>query len=334
VRRRRSARGPRHDWRTLHERRPPLAGQAWFRGGRRRSRRDVDPGRRWRRLLAGAFAIAEIALLGFLLAGPIFQVRDLQVRGTRRLATDQVLTLAELGKGGSIFSVDPGAVERRLGTSPWIRTATVTAGFPDHVTIQVEEWLPVAVYHPGSGQPWYLSDQAVALGPVKQGADDAGLLDVRGPAGKQPGPGQQVLDVKLLVVLVNIQRALPEILGQEVRSFQVDSCGNLTMTAGRGWRAHFGRVLTPEEFASLKDKVAALRAASAKVNYDNPDLDYVNVMNPTQVAVMTKSAERSLSATPRPRATPTPRAAAHPAAGPVVITPAPGAPIATVPSCR
>jgi hypothetical protein len=116
-----------------------------------------------------------------------------------------------------------------------------------------------------------------------------------------------------------------------VRWFQVDTCGNLTMVAGRGWKAQFGRVLTPEEFASLKDKVAALKAASAKVSYDDPDLDYVNVMNPTQVAVMTRSAERSASAA-KPRPTPTP--ASRPAVrGPVVISPAPGAPIASVPSC-
>src|SRR5207237_6174214 len=146
--------------------------------------------------------------------------------------------------------------------------------------------------------------------------------DVKGLGAKAPSPGQQVLDVKLLVALVNIQKALPDILGQDVRSFQVDSCGNLTMVAGRGWRALFGRVLTPEEFASLKDKVAALKAVSAKVNYNDPDLDYVNVMNPTQVAVMTKSAERAHSTPARP--TPTPRPSALPA-GPdtVVITPAP-----------
>ena len=334
IRRRRSARGPRADWRSLHERRPPLAGQSWFRGGRRRARREVDAGRRWRRLLAAALAAAEMALLGLLLFGPLFQVRDVQVRGTQRLSADQVLAVASLGKGGSIFAVDPGAVERRLGSSPWIRTASVTAGLPGTVTIQVEEWRPVAVYQPGGGQPWYLSDQAIALGPVRQGADKRGLLDVRGPGGRAPSPGQQLLDAKLLVALVNIQRALPEILGQEVRSFQVDSCGNLTMTAGRGWRAQFGRVLTPEEFATLKEKVAALKAASSKVNYDNPDLDYVNVMNPTQVAVMTKSAERSLSASPRPRATPTPGQPSSPATGPVVIAPTPGAPVTTVPTCQ
>src|SRR5207249_10693154 len=107
-------------------------------------------------------------------------------------------------------------------------------------------WSPVAVYQPSRGGSWYLSDQAVALGPVRAGAANQGLLEVRDLGARAPSAGQQVLDVKLLVALVNIQRALPDIIGQDVRSFQVDSCGNLTMVAGRGWKAQFGRVLTPE----------------------------------------------------------------------------------------
>jgi hypothetical protein len=302
----------------------------------------VDGGRRWRRVLAAGVGLLEIALICALLLGPLFKVREVGVRGTHSLSSDQVLALADVGSSGSIFAVDPGAVERRLGASPWIRTASVSAGLPDRVTIQVEEWRPAAVYQPGGGRPWYLSDQAIALGPVEQGADTGGLVAVKGPSGKPPTPGRQVLDVKLLVALANIQRALPDILGQQVSSFQLDSCGNLTMIAGRGWKAQFGRVLTPEEFASLKNKVAALKAVSARVNYDNPDLDYVNVMNPGQVAVMTKSAERSLSAAARASPTPAPASTPSPGpspsstapAGPVVITPTPGGPIATVPVCQ
>ena len=45
-------------------------------------------------------------------------------------------------------------------------------------------------------------------------------------------------------------------------------------------------MLTPEEFAALRDKVAALKAVAAGgVDFDSPRLVYVNVMNPTAVAV-------------------------------------------------
>ena len=77
-----------------------------------------------------------------------------------------------------------------------------------------------------------------------------------------------------------------------------------------GWKAYFGRVLTPEELASLKDKLAALKSISVKVDYNSPDLEYVNVMNPFAPAVKLKSAKAPPAPAPSPaaRATPSPPA--------------------------
>jgi hypothetical protein len=96
--------------------------------------------------------------------------------------------------------------------------------------------------------------------------------------------GDKPLDSELLVALVNIQRILPSLIGQQAGSFVLDSCGDLTMISVRGWKVYFGRVLTPEEFASLRYKMAALKAINGKVNYNSADLDYVNVMNPSEPA--------------------------------------------------
>lgn len=313
----RTQRDPRPDWRSLHERRP-AAGSA-NRGGRARpARSHVDRGRRWRRALALVLALAELALLGFLVLGPYFRIQQVDVQGTRHLGRGQVAARANAGSG-SIFAVDPTAIAGRVdGSSPWIRTARVGTRLPHQVTVRVEEWQPVATYQPGGGRPWYLSDQAVALGPAASGSpSQSRLVQLQGPATTSIRRGRHVLDARLLVALVNIQRALPDIIGQDVQFFQLDSCGNLTMVAGGGWKAQFGRVLTPEELASLQQKVAALKAVSARVDFNNPDLDYVNVMNPAQVAVMDKSAEKSRAPSPRPVAGASPSA---------VIGPSPSAP--------
>jgi hypothetical protein len=85
------------------------------------------------------------------------------------------------------------------------------------------------------------------------------------------------------------------------------------MIAKRGWRVYFGRVLTPEQFASLRDKLAALKSISGKglVDYGSSDLLYVNVMNPSEPAVGYKSRQPvapspSPGATPRPSPSPSP----------------------------
>ena len=148
---------------------------------------------------------------------------------------------------------------------------------------------------------YLLSSQAVVLGPT---TTSAGLVEIQGPAGKDPRVGDRALDPQLLTALVNMQRAMPTLIGQDVATFIFDSCGDLTLVAKRGWKVYFGRVLTPEEFAVLRDKLTALKAiaGNGNVDYSSTDLAYVNVMNPSEPAVGYKSREPA----PSPGATPSP----------------------------
>jgi cell division protein FtsQ len=275
--------------------------------GRRRRRLLPDEAPRERlRWRAGAvlLAIAETGLLLWLLLGPAFVIRHVDVEGAHRLTPAQLRAAAGLNPGGSVFALDADTIARKLGGTAWVKDATVEPRPPDGVTIRVEEWQPVAVFKAGAqSQPWYLSGEAVALG---RATAPAGLLDLEWPAGPQPKPGQRVMDVALLAALVNIQRALPGMLGQDVQSFSLDGCANLTLNARKGWKAYFGRVLTPEELSSLRDKLAALKSISVAVDYNSPDLEYVNVMNPYAPAVKLKSAKPVPAPTPAGRPSPTP----------------------------
>ncbi len=293
FRRRRSSRIPRPDWRA--EKAPPVIGSDW---SRKEPGREVDRGRRSLRVLAGIAALLELGLLVWLLAGPAFDVRRVDVTGAHRLDHAQVVAVAGLERPGSVFAVDAATIRRRLSGATWVRSAAVSAQLPDRIVVQVDEWQPVADYHAGKGKPYFVSDQGVALGPSPP---SDGLLDIQGPTGPDPKPGRQAMDARLLAALVNLQRGMPILLpGQEVQSFSVDSCGNLTMTARKGWQAQFGRVLTPEEYSSLDAKLGALRSVSTKIDYNNPDLEYVNVMNPSAAAVKLKSAKPAPTPTPSP----------------------------------
>jgi hypothetical protein len=159
----------------------------------------------------------------------------------------------------------------------------------------------------------------VALGPVGEQAAASGLVPVQALQAGEPRLGARVLDPRLLTALVNIQRTLPRLIGQDVKIFTIDSCGNLTLISVRGWQAQFGRMLTAEEIATLHDKVAALRAVAPDVDYNSADLQYVNVMNPAAVAVRVKPKSTPVPASPAP--TPT----ANARGGPVRIDAAPSA---------
>ena len=313
IRKRRS-RFPVFNWRERIEHTEPLKGQLWTRSEKALKEPDVH----WsRRAAAGAVAMLASVLVGWLAFGPALAIRSVEVTGAQHMSAQQVVAAAGIDPNGSMLSIDPVSAEQRLLQQTWIRAADVLPSLDGTLLVRISEWEPVAVYHSGAtGALFLLSDQAVILGPAPAPAK---LTNIQGPAGLDPRPGQRALDPELLVALVNIQHGLPGLIGQSVSSFIVDSCGNLTMVATRGWKVYFGRVLTPEEFASLRDKIAALKAIAGKVNYNSADLDYVNVMNPSEPAAAFKSKE------PKPTPPPSPSPGAKPSPSP---SPSP------LPTCR
>jgi len=302
--RRRSSVLPRAPWPKGLERTEPLKGQLWTRSEKALKPPDVHWA--WRALAAGV-AVLETVLLGWLWFGPAFAVRTVEIRGAHHLSASQVAAAAGVS-GGTVISIDGQTAQGHLLDQVWVRTATVQPELPGTVVIKVSEWEPIAAYHAGpSTRLFLMSSQAIILGPTPAGG---GLVDIQGPAGKDPRMGERPLDPQLLTALVNMARIFPTLLGQDVVGFVFDSCGNLTLIAKRGWKVYFGRVLTPEEFASLRDKLTALKAIAGQVNYSSPDLLYVNVMNPSEPAVGFKSRQPAPAspapASPAPSSTPTP----------------------------
>jgi cell division protein FtsQ len=309
LRRRRSLL-PRVGWRRDLEASEPLKGQLWTRSERSLREPDVH----WSlRAVALTAAIAECALLAWLWFGPALSVRTVEVAGAQHLTSAQVAAAAGLAGGASVLSVDAEADRQRLLSQTWVQTATVEPQLPGNVLVVITEWQPVAVYHSGSSASLFLlSDQAVILA----AAPSAGpLVDVQGPVGPDPKVGDRPIEQVLLTALVNVQRGFPALLGQQVAGFIFDSCGDLTLIAKRGWKVYFGRVLTPEEFVTLRDKLAALKAIEGrgKVDYNSKDLAYVNVMNPTEPAVGFHSTQ---PATPSPSPGASPRPAPSPSPAP------------------
>ena len=300
--RRRSSRLPRLPWPNGLERTEPLRGQLWTRSERALREPDVH----WtRRAIAGLAALLNVLILGWLWFGPLLSVHSIEVVGARHLSASQVARAAGLRGSSSIISVDGETAQQRLEDQVWVRSATVQPQFPGTVLVRVSEWQPVAAFHSGASKKLFLlSSQAVVLGPA---ATTGGLIEIQGPAGNDPRTGDRALDAELLTALVNMQRAMPTLIGQDVAMFIFDSCGDLTMVAKRGWRVYFGRVLTPEEFTALRDKLSALKAiaGNGNVDYSSTDLEYVNVMNPSEPAVGYKSREPA-PPSPTPGATPIP----------------------------
>lgn len=278
---------------------------------------------RWRLLALGCAAL-EVALIVLLVMSPVFRVREVQVQGASRVGAGRVMAAAGIQTGGSIFLLNSRQITRRLDGQVWVRTSSVATSLPGTVRITVQEWQPVAVYTPDGQSAVYLSPQGTILGTANA---RGGLTLIDGPD-TGTAPGHLAINARLLRPLVNIQQGLQGMIGQPVDRFQFDRCWDLTMYAGTGWRAIFGRMLTPSDYATLQSKVAALRSVAADVNFKDPSV-YVNLENPSEVTIgrgADVAPTPTPSASPTPTATPTPKPTATPTPGPVsVVTPTPTA---------
>ena len=283
----------------------------------RRPRRSID--KFWRRALALVLAGLEVAALGLLLSGSITTVHQVTISGLSHLSREQVVAAARLDGPASVLLIDGDSVRRDLERLQWVRTASVQPLLPDRVTISVEEWTPVAVYRIGAaGKLLYLSDQGTVLAP----ATAAGALPLIQRAGTvEPKAGSHPIDAQLLAALVRIQAALPSVYGQPAAAFQLDCIGSLSLTTTKGVAIYFGRVLTPEEFASLSAKLSALKSIVASdPDVGNPaKVQYINLEDVQQPAVKFKADK--------------PSPAPSPAVGAPSPSPSPTAPVQVAP-CR
>jgi cell division septal protein FtsQ len=245
-------------------------------------------------------------LLVWVLQGERTTVHQVTVSGLAHLGRAEVIRSAGLDGRASVLVLDGDSIRRDLERLPWVRTASVQPLLPDRVAIDIREWPPVAVYRNGpAGKLVYLNDQGTALAP----APTAGALPVvQGGGTTDPKLGSRPLDATLLAALVRIQAAFPAVYGQPVAAFQLDCVGSLSLTTTKGVTIYFGRVLTPEEFASLSAKLSALRSITASdPDVGNPaKVEYINLEDVQQPAVKFKGAKPSPAPSPATGAAPSP----------------------------
>ncbi|HEX6488211.1 MAG TPA: FtsQ-type POTRA domain-containing protein [Candidatus Dormibacteraeota bacterium] len=250
-----------------------------------------------RRALAVAGVVLEGLLLAWLLLGSALRVTQVAVTGNQHLTAAEVRAASGLSSRPSVIGLDVDTIRRKLLQLPWVRAATVTPELPSSVLIDVQEWRAVAAYKVGASY-YLLNGEATVL---EQVPPAPGILEIDGPSKPLPHPGAKAIDTELLSALVNLARAFPLATGESVARFQIDDCGDLKLFASSGFTVMFGRVLTPEEFSSLQQKLDALAALRGSVDFASKDLDYVNVENPSAPAVHLHS---SKPPPPSPGATP------------------------------
>jgi cell division septal protein FtsQ len=115
-------------------------------------------------LLISFFLFISHRLYLHLLEDPYFQVREIEVKGCRKLAEKTLLSFAKIEGMPNLFTVRLREIAKRLETHPWIEQVKVRKVFPNKISIQIEERKPIAILQ--LGEPYYIDKKGVIFSPV------------------------------------------------------------------------------------------------------------------------------------------------------------------------
>jgi cell division protein FtsQ len=223
---------------------------------------------RGRRLVAAVIAATMVIVATSLVVSrsSLLHLRHLEVVGTTSLTRAEVVRLAGLSSSTNVLWFDPGAVERRLESDPWVATATVSRRLPATIRISVVERAPVAMIRDERGFT-VLATDGVALSTM---AADPALPEIEIVAGSTSRWGNaqaRAAAARAIAGLVGGGR--PAVVGAVVRA------GTLTVKLDGGTRVEFGEPVGIEAKAAAARRIlrwASLQRASvARVNVIAPD---------------------------------------------------------------
>lgn len=229
---------------------------------------------RSRRSWGGIAALAAIALAvatWAVAASPLFQVRDVQVRGNRHLSDSDVVRLAGIRAGANVLTVSIRRVEGALAGSPWIRSAEVRRSLPSTLVLRIEERSPVAWVRQPNGIALVAADGTILALRDKAPSRLVSIGSWKEPL--QPGDRLDGLREPLALAASLSQRLRREVVSASVRR------GELVLRLGTGTRVLYG------EAASLAQKNAALAKVLRWAGEQGAVLDYVDLRAPRNPAV-------------------------------------------------
>ena len=247
-----------------------------------------------RRLIAGVGAVAAIAGLVALLNGPWLRVQQVTWDGARYTDAQELASLLEGERGGSVLAVDTRAIGDRIEALPAVADAAVTASLTGHVTATLVERTVAFVWETRTTR-LLGSDDGTIFAAV---ASDAELAPDVAEAphisdGRRASRLLTVGDTIPAALLETTMRLLdidPATLGSRAERLTVsidDEYGFRLSSAEPAWEIAFGvygtdpRVTSAEAAARLERQVTAVRTLFAEEPEDG--IGWVDVRNPGKV---------------------------------------------------
>jgi cell division protein FtsQ len=233
--------------------------------------------------LAPCVVLAMLLVAGFfwfIRDHVMFHVVAVRVHGTERVPQADLIRLAQIAGGMSLFRIDVERVGMRIMQHPWVREALVRRVYPNELEVIVYERRPTAILESGSG---YLVDGEGYLLSDAAPAEAASLPRLVARLPDTPSLGERLTDPAIRAGLRLLDQAHDSPYFRDNPITHID-----VMNAERFLiRTRRGKVIVGPSLSSIDKKLRLLPTIDEVLRSRARRAEYVDVSVENQIIVKT-----------------------------------------------
>lgn len=231
---------------------------------------------RWVSLALLALMVYALAMVGM---DEHFFLTTIPVEGAASILPAEVVEASGLA-GIHVFAADPGKAASQITQLPAVVSASVSLGWPNEVSIHIQENTPLAVWQDGFSIYWVT--EGGRLIPVRSAPPGMLVIESELPPvvsddpDGEPRPSLEFVPEDLLHGALLLQELRPNIDKLYYRP-----SGGLSYQDGRGWRVYFGTGTDMEQklvvYEQIVEQLTALGVVPTSISVSNQEKPYYSL---------------------------------------------------------
>ncbi len=172
--------------------------------------------------------LITLCAVAYVVNSELFNLQDIEIKGTVHVDKNEVLTLLDLDEGGNIFSWDMDGAKQRLLAHPWIKDISISRRLvPAGVSVRITEHKPTATLVL-KDKPYYISEEGLVFASATE--DRYGLMIQAGDY--EPANGEEALNdiLKSAISAVSVVEAK----GLKVKDLVIEAGGVMNIRLALG----------------------------------------------------------------------------------------------------
>lgn len=187
-----------------------------------------------------------------LLALPQYAIAQIEIKGNQGTPTDELRDAVGFARGANIFLLRSRDVAEAVKSVPGVEGVNVNVTLPGTLTIKVKDVKPEVFWQTNSQTLWVDAKGVVYEQPALSIERKLTIQDYSGRVYKRGDRVDQSV--------IDGARELSVRLGNEVKGFEFQRDGELTVVSSKGWKAQFSTR------SSYEPQLAALRKTLSTVS--------------------------------------------------------------------